>query len=83
MSDTPVAALTKRATATFRRTSGKIRDVIRTIVTSPELFASTSYRAEDKSPFESVTKTMRAMNTQPDATPRTSQLVSRLGEPVG
>ena len=67
-----MAALIKRATATFRRTSGKIRDVIRTIVTSPELFASASYRAREKSPFESVTSAMLAMNAQPDATPRTS-----------
>ena len=72
MSDTPVAALIKRATATFRRTNGNIRDVIRTIVTSPELFVSASYRAKEKSPFELVTSTMRAMRTQPDATPRTS-----------
>lgn len=39
VSDTPAAALVKRATATFRRTNGNIRDVIRTIVTSPEFFA--------------------------------------------
>ena len=72
VSDTPAAALTKRATATFRRINGNIHDVIRTILTSPELFASASYRAREKSPFESVTSAMRAMNAQPDATPRTS-----------
>ena len=82
VSDTPPAALVKRAAATFRRTNGNIRDVVRTIVTSPEFFASASYRAKVKSPFELVTSTMRAMNAQPDATPRTSQLVSRLGQPI-
>ena len=82
VSDTPPVALVERATATFRRTNGNIRDVVRTIVTSPEFFASASYRAKVKSPFELVTSTMRAMNAPPDATPRTSQLVRRLGQPI-
>lgn len=80
--DTPPAALVERATATFRRTHGNIREVVRTIVTSPEFFASASYRAKVKSPFELVTSTMRAMNAPPDTTPRTAQLVSRLGQPI-
>ncbi len=82
VSDTPPAALVARATATFRRTKGDIREVVRTIVTSPEFFASASYRAKVKSPFELVTSTMRAMHAPPDATPRASQLVSRLGQPI-
>ncbi len=82
VSDTPPAALVERATATFLRSKGDIRAVVRTIVTSPEFFASASYRAKVKSPFELVTSTMRAMQAQPDATPRTSQLVSRLGQPI-
>lgn len=82
VSDTPPAALVERASAIFRRTNGDIREVVRTIVTSPEFFASASYRAKVKSPFELVTSTMRAMNAPPDATPRTSQLVSRLGQPL-
>ena len=82
VSDTPPAALVERATATFRRTDGNIREVVRTIVTSPEFFASASYRAKVKSPFELVTSTLRAMSAPPDATPRTSQLVSRLGQPL-
>jgi uncharacterized protein (DUF1800 family) len=82
VSDTPPVALVARATATFRRTKGDIREVVRTIVTSPEFFASASYRAKVKSPFELVTSTMRAMHAPPDATPRASQLVSRLGQPI-
>jgi len=82
VSDTPPAALVERATATFRRTNGNIREVVRTIVTSPEFFASASYRVKVKSPFELVASTMRAMHAPPDATPRTSQLVSRLGQPI-
>jgi uncharacterized protein (DUF1800 family) len=82
VSDTPPAALVKRAAATFTRTDGDIREVVRTIITSPEFFSSTAYRAKVKSPFELVTSALRAMNAQPDATPRSSQLVSRLGQPI-
>jgi len=82
VSDTPPAALVSRAADTFRRTNGDIREVVRTIVTSPEFFASATYRAKVKSPFELVTSTLRAMNAPADATPRTTQLVSRLGQPI-
>lgn len=82
VSDTPPAALVARAAATFRRTDGDIRETLRTIVTSEEFFASNAYRAKVKSPFELVTSTLRAMGATPDATPRSAQLVSRLGEPI-
>ncbi len=82
VSDTPPAALVDRATATFRKTDGDIREVVRTIVTSPEFFAATAYHAKVKSPFELVTSTLRAMNAQPDSSPRAVQLVNRLGAPI-
>ncbi len=82
VSDTPPEALVTRAANVFRQTDGDIREVLRTIVTSQEFFATASYRAKVKSPFELVTSTLRAMNAAPDATPRTTQLVSRLGQPI-
>lgn len=82
VSDTPPAALVTRAAATFSRTDGNIREVVRTIVTSPEFFASAAYRAKVKSPFELVASALRAMNAPADSTPRTTQLVSRLGQPI-
>lgn len=81
VSDTPPAALVDRAAATFRRTDGDIREVVRTIVTSPEFFATSAYRAKVKSPFELVASALRALGAQPDATPRTALLVNRLGQP--
>ena len=82
VSDTPPAALVRRAADTFTRTDGDIRETLRTIVTSPEFFAASAYRAKVKSPFELVASTLRAMNASPDATPRTVQLLTRLGQPV-
>ena len=68
--------------ATFRRTKGDIREVVRTIVTSPEFFSRAAYRAKVKSPFEVVVSTMRALDAAPDVSPRSAQLVARLGQPI-
>ena len=82
VSDDPPPSLVDRAAETFRRTGGDIREVVRTIVTSQEFFASAAYRAKVKSPFELVVSAVRAMNATPDMTPRTAQVVARLGQPL-
>ena len=82
VSDQPPQALVDRAAATFRRTNGDIREVVRTIITSPEFFSRSAFRAKVKSPFEVVVSTMRAMGAVADPTPRSAQLVARLGQPL-
>ena len=82
VSDEPPQALVDRAAATFRRTNGDIREVVRTIVTSPEFFSRSAFRAKVKSPFEVVVSTMRALGSAPDPTPRSAQLVAQLGQPI-
>jgi uncharacterized protein (DUF1800 family) len=82
VSDDPPASLVDRAAETFRRTEGDIREVVRTIVTSQEFFATAAYRAKVKAPFELVVSALRAMNAAPDMTPRSAQVVARLGQPL-
>jgi uncharacterized protein (DUF1800 family) len=70
VADDPPAALVDRAAARFRATGGDIREVVRTIVTSPEFFAQSAYRAKVKTPFEFVASAVRAasvdtVNAQP------------------
>jgi uncharacterized protein (DUF1800 family) len=60
VSDNPPAALVERAARRFKETNGDIREVVRTIVTSPEFFAPAAYRAKIKSPFEFVVSAVRA-----------------------
>jgi hypothetical protein len=74
--------LVARAAETFRRTDGDIREVVRTIVTSPEFFSRDAYRAKVKSPFELVASALRAVDAAPDMTPRTAQVIARLGQPI-
>lgn len=82
VSDTPPAELVARAAATFERTGGDIREVVRTIVTSPEFFSHAAYHSKVKSPFEVVVSALRALGAQPDPTLRTAQTVATLGEPI-
>ena len=82
VSDTPPKALVDRAAAVFLRTDGDIREVVRTIVTSPEFFSQTAFRSKVKSPFEVVVSAMRALSARPDSTPRTAQVVAYLGQPI-
>lgn len=60
VSDDPPPALIARAAERFSRTDGDIREVVRTIVTSPEFFAPEAYRAKVKTPFEFVVSAVRA-----------------------
>jgi uncharacterized protein (DUF1800 family) len=82
VADTPSAALVNDAARTFLRTDGDIREVVRTIVTSPEFFAASAYHSKVKSPFEVVASTARALGAQADTTPRTALAVAYLGQPI-
>jgi uncharacterized protein (DUF1800 family) len=70
VADDPPAALVERAAKTFISTKGNLREVVRTIVTSPEFFAEDTRRAKVKTPFEFVVSSVRAtgasiVNAQP------------------
>jgi uncharacterized protein (DUF1800 family) len=82
VSDSAPPALVNQCAGVFTKTDGDIRETVRCIVTSPEFFSRAAYRAKVKTPFEVVASALRAMNAQPDTTPRTAQLVARLGQPI-
>jgi len=82
VSDSPSTALVDRAAQTYLRTDGDIREVVRSIVTSPEFFSARAYHSKVKSPFEVVVSAARALGAAPDSTARTALAVAYLGEPV-
>jgi uncharacterized protein (DUF1800 family) len=82
VADDPPKALVDRCASTFSKTDGDIRETVRCVITSPEFFSRAAYRAKVKTPFQVVTSALRAVNALPDTTPRTAQLVARLGEPI-
>jgi uncharacterized protein (DUF1800 family) len=81
VSDEPPQALVDRAAETFRRTDGDIREVMRTIVTSPEFFAPEAYRAKVKSPIEFVISLRRAMAAPVDTAAEEVDFLIELRQP--
>ncbi len=82
ISDEPPASIVDRAADTFTRTRGDIREVLRTIVTSPEFFSRDAYKAKVKSPFELIASSVRALGGAADTTMFTAALAARLGQPI-
>jgi uncharacterized protein (DUF1800 family) len=77
VSDEPPPALVDRTAETFRRTDGNIREVVRTIVTSPEFLASEARTAKVKTPLEFVVSAVRTSGAEvKDAT----DLARRIGD---
>jgi uncharacterized protein (DUF1800 family) len=60
VSDMPPPALVERAARRFRETRGNLREVTRTIITSPEFHAADAHRTKMKTPFEFVASALRA-----------------------
>jgi uncharacterized protein (DUF1800 family) len=60
VADEPPQALVDRAAATFRKTDGDIREVVKTIVTSPEFLGPAHRAAKIKTPLEFVASAVRA-----------------------
>jgi uncharacterized protein (DUF1800 family) len=64
VADNPPTALVDRAAATFMRTSGDIREVIRTILTSEEFLGPAYRAAKVKTPLEFVVSSVRASGAE-------------------
>jgi uncharacterized protein (DUF1800 family) len=82
VADVPPPALVDRAAARFRETDGDIREVVRTIITSPEFFAADANRAKVKSPFEFVVSAVRATGADVVNAMPLVQAVDQLGMPL-
>jgi len=82
VSDTPPPPLVDRVAARFRETGGDLREVMRTILTSPEFLSPEAYHAKVKTPFEFVVSAVRATDADVhDARPLVQQ-IAQLGEPL-
>lgn len=82
VADDPPKALVDRAAARFRATDGDIREVVRTIVTSPEFFASAAHRAKVKTPLDFVASAVRASGVDVRNALPLVQALRQLGMPL-
>jgi uncharacterized protein (DUF1800 family) len=82
VSDNPPQELVDRMAETFRKKDGDIREVLKTMLRSPEFWSADAYRAKVKTPFEFVVSALRATGADVgDAAPLARQLQS-LGMPL-
>jgi uncharacterized protein (DUF1800 family) len=82
VSDTPPPRLVARAAARFTATRGDLREVVRTIITSPEFLAPEAYRVKVKNPFEFVTSAVRATGDEPTNVMPLVRALRDLGMPL-
>jgi uncharacterized protein (DUF1800 family) len=82
VSDNPPQELIDRMAKALRSSDGDIRDVLKTMIYSPEFWSREAYRAKVKSPFELVVSAARALGTDVDSPMPLVQWVGRIGEPL-
>jgi uncharacterized protein (DUF1800 family) len=82
VSDDPPPALVDRMAQTFLKKQGNIREVLKTMIESPEFWAPEAYRAKVKTPLEFVVSAVRASSADvADAMPIARQL-QNMGMPL-
>jgi uncharacterized protein (DUF1800 family) len=82
VSDNPPAALVERLAATYERTGGDVRELLRTLVQSPELWSREALAAKVKSPFELAVSAVRVTGAQIENPRPILGWVSRMGQPL-
>lgn len=82
VSDTPPQALVDRMAATFQKTDGDIKEVLRTMLKSPEFWSESAYRAKVKTPLEFVVSAVRAEGADIKNTQVLAGTLQRLGMPL-
>jgi uncharacterized protein (DUF1800 family) len=82
VSDDPPQPLVDRMAQTFLKKDGNIREVLKTMLESPEFWAPDAYRAKVKTPLEFVISALRASGAEvTDAMPIARQL-QNMGMPL-
>ena len=82
VSDNPPESLVTKMTGTFTRTDGDLREVMRTMLASPEFWSPSLFRSKVKSPLEMVASAVRAVNGDVSAATAMAGLMNQLGEPL-
>jgi len=82
VSDDPPPALVERMAKAFQKSDGDIREVMHTMIYSPEFWTRDAYRAKIKTPYELVVTSVRALGTDVDTPMPLVQWVARIGQPL-
>ncbi|HEX3435674.1 MAG TPA: DUF1800 domain-containing protein [Pseudacidobacterium sp.] len=82
VADDPPPALVDRMAQTYLSSDGDIRQILQTMVHSPEFWSRTNYRNKVKTPLEFVASAFRATDTNPTNPGALIGVLTRMGEPL-
>ncbi len=82
VSDNPPEELVAKMAATFEKTDGDLREVMRTMLHATEFWDPANFRAKMKSPLEMVASAVRAVNGDVDFAQNLAGQLNQLGEPL-
>lgn len=82
VSDHPPQSLIDRTAKVFLKTDGDLREVVRSILTSPEFWSAESWRAKIKTPFEMAVSAVRALGAETNGSPAFHRWIAQMGEPL-
>ncbi|HMK29800.1 MAG TPA: DUF1800 family protein [Terriglobales bacterium] len=82
VSDDPPLAMVNRMADAFLKSDGDIREVLKTMVDSPEFWTPTAYRAKVKTPLEFVASSIRATGADITNAMPLVQTLNRMGMPL-
>lgn len=82
VSDNPPATLVNAMAATWVKTGGDIREVLRTMIDSPEFWSQEAYRAKVKTPEEYVISAVRATGGEVVHPAALVEAIAQLGMPL-
>jgi len=82
VADQPPPELVERMAATFTKTQGDLREVMKTMIAAPEFFSQAAYRAKVKSPFEMVISAARVLDADVSNALPLSAKIADLGQPL-
>jgi uncharacterized protein (DUF1800 family) len=82
VADNPPRALVDRMAKTFLKSHGDLREVMKSMLDSPEFWSEGALRAKMKTPFEMVVSAIRATNADVEDAFALSNQIAKLGEPI-
>lgn len=82
VSDNPPQSLIDKVAATYTKTDGDIREMLRTIFYSEEFMSPVAYSQKMKSPFEYVVSSIRALDGETNGAQQIGRLIGQMGQPL-
>lgn len=82
VSDNPPQALVDKVAASFTKTNGDVKSMLRTIFSSPEFFDKENYQSKVKAPLGLVVSALRTVDAETNAGLQIMGALNKMGQPL-